>query len=187
MWQTPQGIRVLHGPEALLFQTGVLLVYDQIEDVFDIAELDISTGIPIYDALEPKAKCIALASIAKGLLTTYNQYVIPITDWHQATILAVFQTLKTKIQVEIGLENHFDIRQQIKNVYLQDTESFGEYDTVIDIEYDSYNEWEIRLNAIASKIVDSEISTKISTNGPLISDKSLIAAQKYLQGLRRGN
>lgn len=177
MWQTPKGIRVLRGDEACLFQTGVLLLHDQIEDFGTNL-----TGIPNYDQLSPEEKCIALATVAKGLLLDTQA----VKWWHDErnympTIAAVYEALKTNVHVEISLEGQVDIRQKIKAAYLQVSADFGEYDTVINLEQDNYSEWHARIDVLAAEVV---VVPEYSLESPDIDLNNLESAELYLQELR---
>jgi hypothetical protein len=184
MWQTPQGVRVLRGAEARLFRTGVLLLHEQIADFLDNAdpELNIPTGIPIFDSLEPEGKTIALAEIAKGLLRTKSP-AEAIKPWHNAAVLAVYRTIKTNVQVEMGMERHTEIRKQIANAYLQTAEIVGEYDTVINLEQDTCADWHLRVDTLTTQVANIDLAEH--AGGPNINNKAFVKAERFLQGLRR--
>lgn len=185
MWHTPQGVRVLRGPEAHLFKTGVLLLQEQIEDSLDSAEYDLNipTGVSTFDMLEPEEKYIAIAAVARGLLSSKAQAETTV-PWHQAAIYAIYRTLKTNVQVEIGMERQTDIRQQIKNAYLQASDAVGEYDTVIDLEHDHCTEWHARIDLLTTLVVNVE-SAQQPTKGPGISHDKFKKAENFLKRLRR--
>jgi hypothetical protein len=185
MWHTPQGVRVLRGPEARLFLAGVLLLQDQVEDSLDSAdqELNIPTGSPTFDAMEPEAKIIALAVVTKGLLDAKTQ-AVNLEQWHQSAVLAVYMTVKTNVQVEIGMERSTEIRQQIRDAYLQSADKMGEYDTLIDLEHDTCTEWHTRIDSLTARVVDLEAARKTSRGGPSISSRTFNKSQEYLTGLR---
>lgn len=165
----------------------MLLLHEQVEDFLDSADpdLNIPVGVPAFDVLEPEGKYIALAEVARGLLRNKSP-AERVEPWHNATVLAVYRTIKTNVQVEIGMERHTEIRQLIAGAYLQIADKVGEYDTVISLEQDTCSEWHARVDALTANVVNIEQAMREHNGGPNINDKEFSKSERFLQRLRNG-
>jgi hypothetical protein len=86
------------------------------------------------------------------------------------------------VQLEIDWERQTEIRQLIKDAYLQVSDNFGEYDTIINFEQDSCSEWHTRIDRLQNQIVDKEA---FGSDIELITTpKAVSSAKKYLERIK---
>jgi hypothetical protein len=182
MWATPRGIRSLEKAEATLYNMGVLLLQEQIEDSFEDPSLRYSTRVPIFDKMRPEEQYVCLAFASRGLLSDSKATG---QDWHFASVYAVYQILKENLQVEMQMEQQTDIRDQIALAYLQTTKSLGEYDSVINVNHDSLSDWLSRIEVLSDIVVDPCYLTFDKSVKMRATTKAFGNAQIFFEELKR--
>ena len=101
MWRTPIGQRSLRGCEWDLFRQGLGMLRDQIEVSIDEPEL-CSTGVSVFDRLEPAAKLAMLALVGTALHDD-SQPCPELTALTEGSFGAVYAMIRDVIEFEIEM------------------------------------------------------------------------------------
>ncbi|MFI5458517.1 MAG: hypothetical protein ACHRXM_24050 [Isosphaerales bacterium] len=101
MWRTKIGERTLRGCEWDLFREGLASLCHQIEVARDAPEL-CTTGIGVFDRLQPAAKLAMLALVGTALRDE-NEPCPELTALTEGTFGAVYAAICQQIDIEIAL------------------------------------------------------------------------------------
>jgi hypothetical protein len=98
MWWTPDGERVLRGPEATLFREalGVLTDFVRDDEKGDLCQF----GISAFDSLQRSQKLSVLAEVGTGLLSE-EEPAPTLTAVREATVAVVYELARDMVQLEI--------------------------------------------------------------------------------------
>jgi hypothetical protein len=101
MWRTPIGERSLRGCEWDLFCQGLSTLWDQIEVSLDEPELS-STGVSVFDRLQPATKLAMLALVGTALRDD-DEPCPELTALTEGSFGAVYAVIRQEIEIEIDL------------------------------------------------------------------------------------
>jgi hypothetical protein len=100
MWRTPTGDRALDPAEWAVFREGLVLLWDLIQDEWDVTNGLSRTGIAAFDDFQPGQKLSLLAETGRAL----SDPTVP-TPFHtaanEAAIAAVFASVETYLELEL--------------------------------------------------------------------------------------
>jgi hypothetical protein len=102
MWRMADGDRVLTETEWALFQTGLDLLRDSIEEDIRAETDDTDTGIPVFDRLTAQQKLALLADTAHALRDPAAP-TPPLTAANEGAIAAVFSMIRAELELELDL------------------------------------------------------------------------------------
>jgi hypothetical protein len=101
MWRTSSGERVLQGAEGQLFRASLAAVCHLVEDSFGDEEL-FSSGVSVFDALQPGQKVAMLAIVGKALLDKTTPCP-ELTAVAEGTVAAIFEQIEQAVELEIDV------------------------------------------------------------------------------------
>ena len=99
MWRTSIGERTLIGMEWELFQEGLSMLWDQIKVSGSDPHL-CTTGVGVFDGLQPASKLAMLALVGKALRDPAEPCP-DLTALTEATFAAVYTMIRAQIELEI--------------------------------------------------------------------------------------
>jgi hypothetical protein len=101
MWQTPLGMRTLHGAEASLIRDMVGYVHDLITSAIEIGE-PATTGVTLFNALQSTQQMSVLYDVSQGLLVE-NSPAPELTAIREATIYVLYLEILDLIEIEMDI------------------------------------------------------------------------------------
>ena len=115
MWRTPTGDRVLDPAEWAVFREGLVLLWDLIQDEWDVTNGLSRTGVTTFDDFQPGQKLSLLAEVGQAL----SDPAVP-TPFHtaanEAAIAAVFAAVETYLDLELDTA---EARTYLRELILQ--------------------------------------------------------------------
>ena len=121
MWRMQDGNRVLTEAEWTLFQAGLGLLRDSIEEDIRAGTNDAETGVPVFDRLTPEQKLALLADTAHALYDPATPMPHH-TAANEGAIAAVFSMIRGDLETELdiagmeGEEKPTEIRRMLRAV-----------------------------------------------------------------------
>src|ERR1700740_3381225 len=104
MWRMSTGNRVLTEAEWSLFRVGLDMLWDYIEDDRNEDAGLSTTGVHVFDVLQPEQKLALLADVAQALRDPAVA-MPPHTAANEGAIAAVFSVIRQALEVEIALSS----------------------------------------------------------------------------------
>ncbi|MEZ6091053.1 MAG: hypothetical protein R3C05_24145 [Pirellulaceae bacterium] len=106
MWHTSTGDRTLTGAEATLIADACVQMIDALEWALHDEEglIAVDTGVALYDEQSLCQRIGLLNEVCRGLFSSRNPMPI-LTAELEATVMSIFETIKTNVQLEIDAED----------------------------------------------------------------------------------
>ena len=146
MWRTPNGERVLTGPESALFRAGLGSLVEQV----DVLDHDWDLGVRLFDALSHPQKLALLAEVGSALLDP-GVTPPPLTAIREAALAAVYAHIRSEMHVEIDLgQNEF---RKLVLACLEHEEPLEPHDPLRDPPCDDPHEWDAALDCLTDNLL----------------------------------
>jgi hypothetical protein len=158
MWHTPSGNRALAGPEAVLIREAIGAMSFWIAELGGEYDGYSPTGVSLFDALDWRSKLAMLAEVGTGL---FDPAMPPpkLTAINEATIAAIYTTIRTNIIVEI--ESVKDCPEEEPPLFwrklvhpcLDNDMPSSAKESLPAVTCDDPNEWEWMLDAVEAQVL----------------------------------
>lgn len=103
MWHTPDGVRTLTGPEAILVKASVGFMFDRLRVNEELGEMSVPFDVAPLDRLTLAQQYAILAEVAGALLLP-SLGPLELTAIREATVAAIYRTIYFCIEQEIDAE-----------------------------------------------------------------------------------
>ncbi|QDV67777.1 hypothetical protein Poly24_14810 [Rosistilla carotiformis] len=187
MWHTSTGDRTLSGAEATLIVQTCVTMIDALEWEVrnDNDAVVCESGVELYDDQLVCQRIALLNEVCHGLLSP-NQAMPELTAELEATVMAIFETVKSHIELEIDAGHCFgdsccDIRSMVLAAYGDnapgsDSESSSideDLDDIPDPWCDEIDQWDLVVELLADRILwdrDFEMASMIVDEEPEMAE-----------------
>ncbi len=158
MWRTPDGDRVLTGPEANLIRSAIEELACYIEEEGNGLEDAASVGVTLFDALNWQQKLAMLAEVGAAL---FDPDVPPPqhTATNEATIAAMYESIRQFVQNEIESSDPDDPAgpqvawREAVHACLDDGQPLPPGVRLPAVECDDMDEWHWMLDTIEDRVL----------------------------------
>lgn len=125
MWHTSSGVRVLSPAELAIFVEAAAYLVDQAEEcMYEGADNDACTDVPVFNRLTPQQRIMQLAIVLDAL--TDEMCPRPqLTSVNEGTLGAMVFAFESFIIAEIEMEESSDTRQLLKNLCKEKPKVYG--------------------------------------------------------------
>jgi hypothetical protein len=154
MWWTPDGERVLRGPEAALFREalGVLTDFVRDDEKGDLCQ----SGISAFDSLQRSQKLAVLAEVGTALLCEEEPRPT-LTAVREATVAVVYELVRDMVQLEIDDPQTAGGRPSWRELVLGAChQRLVEEDSLPSQECADLEEWDILIQCLADDVLWDE-------------------------------
>ena len=176
MWWTPDGERVLRGPEATLFREalGVLTDFVRDDEKGDLCQF----GISAFDSLQRSQKLAVLAEVGTALLRE-EEPGPTLTAVREATVAVVYELVRDMVQLEIDDPQAAGGRPTWRELVLSACRQRRvDDDSLPSQDCDDLEEWDLLIQCLAGSVLwDDDWK---DTEGHLDADPETSRAVKKL-------
>ena len=116
MWNTPTGLRILTGPEALPVRDAISWMVDMIHEEASGYADSHRSNVELFDGLTWTQRLALLDEVSAALLLPSPE-ITNCGAVHDATVGAIFGTLEILIEAEIYNGYGFDNRRAVRDAY----------------------------------------------------------------------
>ncbi|QDS87353.1 hypothetical protein EC9_15310 [Rosistilla ulvae] len=187
MWHTSTGDRTLSGAEATLIVQTCVKMIDALEWELrdDSGAVVCETGVELYDDQWVYQRIGLLNDVCRGLLNQ-GQAMLALTAELEATVMAIFETIKSHVELEIDAGHCFgdsccEIRSLVLAAYGYDapgSEPIGagiddDLDDLPDPWCDEIEQWDLVVELLADRILwdrDFEMASMIVDEEPEMAE-----------------
>lgn len=187
MWHTSTGDRTLSGAEATLIVQTCVQMIDALEWELrnDNGEVVCESGVELYDEQRVYQRIALLNDVCRGLLTQ-DQSVPDLNAELEATVMAIFETIKAHIELEIDAGHCFgdsccDVRSLVLAAYgyvgpgmeASNANIEDDLDDLPDPWCDEIDQWDLVVELLADRILwdrDFEMASMIIDEEPEMAE-----------------
>lgn len=149
MWLTSEGERTLRGCEAALFTEALAVIVDMVREEDGLWTFD----SPPFDDLRPNQKLAMLAQVGVSLLR--EAPAVPLTALNEATVAAVYESIRTMLEIEIDQSATFEKSATWRELVLAACREWS-IEARLDADSADLDEWNLLIDVLAGRVLWDE-------------------------------